>query len=486
MYFEKNVVKMQKKTYKMTFKRKFIGTFCCVDSLNDRKWLKCSYKEIKNATTYRYHVAINNPQVIQSKQQQQGIGGMSMLKNILVGQSGGPTAVINSSLYGVIEEGLRNKEKIGTVYGMVHGIEGFLAGNFINLSEVADNEPIDRLKITPASFLGSCRYMLPEDLGDKVYDKLFDAFAQMNIGYVFYIGGNDSMDTVSKLSRVALLKKSDIRFIGVPKTIDNDLVMTDHTPGYGSTAKYVASTLREIILDATCYAHPSVTIVELMGRHAGWVTAASVLARTEYSRNPYLIYMPEHAFDMEEFKKSLKAALEQKTAVVVCVSEGIADKDGRFICEYADAASVDGFGHKMLTGCGKYLENYVKAEFGIKCRSIELNLPQRCSSLLASATDIDEAEKAGKAAVVAALDGETGKMITFVRDDTNGYEINYGLADVNDICNKEKKFPAEWITADGTDISDEYIKYVRPLIQGTNIAEYSDGVPVHLKPAYYR
>ena len=409
-----------------------------------------------------------------------------MLKNILVGQSGGPTAVINSSLYGVIEEGLRNKEKIGTVYGMVHGIEGFLAGNFINLSEVADNEPIDRLKITPASFLGSCRYMLPEDLGDKVYDKLFDAFAQMNIGYVFYIGGNDSMDTVSKLSRVALLKKSDIRFIGVPKTIDNDLVMTDHTPGYGSTAKYVASTLREIILDATCYAHPSVTIVELMGRHAGWVTAASVLARTEYSRNPYLIYMPEHAFDMEEFKKSLKAALEQETAVVVCVSEGIADKDGRFICEYADAASIDGFGHKMLTGCGKYLENYVKAEFGIKCRSIELNLPQRCSSLLASATDIDEAERAGKAAVVAALDGETGKMITFVRDDTNGYEINYGLADVNDICNKEKKFPAEWITADGTDISDEYIKYVRPLIQGTNIAEYSDGVPVHLKPAYYR
>lgn len=262
--------------------------------------------------------------------------------------------------------------------------------------------------------------------------------------------------------------------------------MTDHTPGYGSTAKYVASTLKEIILDATCYAHPSVTIVELMGRHAGWVTAASVLARTEYSRNPYLIYMPEHAFDMEEFKKSLKAALEQETAVVVCVSEGIADKDGRFICEYADAASVDGFGHKMLTGCGKYLENYVKAEFGIKCRSIELNLPQRCSSLLASATDIDEAEKAGKAAVVAALDGETGKMITFVRDDTNGYEINYGLADVNDICNKEKKFPAEWITADGTDISDEYIKYVRPLIQGTNIAEYSDGVPVHLKPAYYR
>ena len=170
----------------------------------------------------------------------------------------------------------------------------------------------------------------------------------------------------------------------------------------------------------------------------------------------------------------------------MCVSEGIADKDGRFICEYADAASVDGFGHKMLTGCGKYLENYVKAEFGIKCRSIELNLPQRCSSLLASATDIDEAEKAGKAAVVAALDGETGKMITFERDDTNGYEINYGLADVNDICNKEKKFPAEWITADGTDISDEYIKYVRPLIQGTNIAEYSDGVPVHLKPAYYR
>ena len=407
-------------------------------------------------------------------------------KNLIVGQSGGPTAVINSSLYGVVSEGLSHPDTIEHVYGMVNGIEGFLNDRVLDFEEALPGEKLEYLTHTPGAYLGSCRYKLPESLEDPVYPALFRKFEELNIGWFFYIGGNDSMDTVSKLSRVALLKKSDIRFIGVPKTIDNDLVMTDHTPGYGSTAKYVASTLKEIILDATCYAHPSVTIVELMGRHAGWVTAASVLARTEYSRNPYLIYMPEHAFDMEEFKKSLKAALEQETAVVVCVSEGIADKDGRFICEYADAASVDGFGHKMLTGCGKYLENYVKAEFGIKCRSIELNLPQRCSSLLASATDIDEAEKAGKAAVVAALDGETGKMITFVRDDTNGYEINYGLADVNDICNKEKKFPAEWITAEGTDISDEYIKYVRPLIQGTNIAEYSDGVPVHLKPAYYR
>lgn len=410
-----------------------------------------------------------------------------MVRNILAGQSGGPTAVINSSLYGVIEAGLKNKDKIGTVYGMVHGIEGFLSGKVINLSELADNEPVERLKTTPGSFLGSCRFRLPEDLKAVVYDKLFEKFEEMNIGYVFYIGGNDSMDTVSKLSRAAELKKSDIRFIGIPKTIDNDLVLTDHTPGYGSTAKYVASTLKEIILDATCYSHPAVTIVEMMGRHAGWVTAASVLARTEYSRNPYLIYMPECAFDMEEFKKSLKEALEKESSVIVCVSEGIADKDGTFICEYSDEAVVDGFGHKMLTGCGKVLENVVKKEFGIKCRSIELNLPQRCSALLSSATDIEEAQKAGETAVKAALDGETGKMVAFIRQDkSDGYSISYELADVNMICNKEKKFPQEWIINNGTDIADAYIEYARPLIQGSFLSEYSDGLPVHMKPAYCR
>ena len=310
-----------------------------------------------------------------------------MLKNILVGQSGGPTAVINSSLYGVIEEGLRNKEKIGTVYGMVHGIEGFLAGNFINLSEVADNEPIDRLKITPASFLGSCRYMLPEDLGDKVYDKLFDTFAQMNIGYVFYIGGNDSMDTVSKLSRYAASIGSSVRVIGEPKTIDNDLVNTDHTPGFGSAAKYVASTVREITTDANVYEKKSVTIIEIMGRHAGWITAASALARKYEGDNPLFIYLPEVAFDQDAFLRDLEKAFEKNCNLIVCVSEGIHDADGTFICEYDSSVGTDTFGHKMLAGCGKYLENLVRSRLGVKARSVELNVSQRCSAALISAND---------------------------------------------------------------------------------------------------
>ena len=395
--------------------------------------------------------------------------------------SGGDCQALNATMRGVYKAVTNNAKEPVEFYGFEDGYKGLMYGKF----RLLNDDDFSNILTVGGTILGTSRVPFkqihePDANGLDKVAAMKETYHKLQLNCLVMLGGNGSTKTAN------LLSEEGLNVITLPKTIDNDLVMTDHTPGYGSTAKYVASTLKEIILDATCYAHPSVTIVELMGRHAGWVTAASVLARTEYSRNPYLIYMPEHAFDMEEFKKSLKAALEQETAVVVCVSEGIADKDGRFICEYADAASVDGFGHKMLTGCGKYLENYVKAEFGIKCRSIELNLPQRCSSLLASATDIDEAEKAGKAAVVAALDGETGKMITFVRDDTNGYEINYGLADVNDICNKEKKFPAEWITAEGTDISDEYIKYVRPLIQGTNIAEYSDGVPVHLKPAYYR
>ena len=403
-----------------------------------------------------------------------------MLKNILVGQSGGPTAVINSSLYGVIEEGLRNKEKIGTVYGMVHGIEGFLAGNFINLSEVADNEPIDRLKITPASFLGSCRYMLPEDLGDKVYDKLFDTFAQMNIGYVFYIGGNDSMDTVSKLSRYAASIGSSIRVIGEPKTIDNDLVNTDHTPGFGSAAKYVASTVREITTDANVYEKKSVTIIEIMGRHAGWLTAASALARKYEGDNPLFIYLPEVAFDQDAFLRDLEKAFEKNCNLIVCVSEGIHDADGTFICEYDSSVGTDTFGHKMLAGCGKYLENLVRSRLGVKARSVELNVSQRCSATLISATDQQEAIAAGKFGVQAALDGETGKMVSFIRqtDTAGSYQMVCGLEDVNAICNEEKTVPVEWITPDGPDVTEDFIRYARPLIQGNiSVPLGEDGLP---------
>ena len=255
-------------------------------------------------------------------------------KNLIVGQSGGPTAAINSSLYGVVKEGLRQKEKIAHVYGMVNGIEGFLNGTVLDFEEALPGEELEYLKTTPGAYLGSCRYKLPEDLEDAVYPKLFQKFEELEIGYFFYIGGNDSMDTVSKLSRYAKKVGSDIRVIGEPKTIDNDLVLTDHTPGFGSAAKYVATTVREIVLDANVYEKKSVTIIEIMGRHAGWLTAASVLARKSVGDNPLLIYLPETDFDEEAFLKKVEASFEKNVNVVVCVSEGIHDKDGVFICEY--------------------------------------------------------------------------------------------------------------------------------------------------------
>lgn len=403
--------------------------------------------------------------------------------NILVGQSGGPTAVINSSLYGVIKEALDTPDQIDTVYGMVNGIEGFLGGKTIDLTQYGKEHDLSLLKTTPASFLGSCRYKLPEDLEAEVYPVIFSKFQEMSIGAVFYIGGNDSMDTVSKLSRYAEKVGSDIRFMGVPKTIDNDLILTDHTPGYGSTAKHVAATVKEIILDAGVYEHPVVTIVELMGRNAGWVTAAGALARTDYDRNPMLIYLPEADFEPAAFIEDVKQALKGQNSVVVCVSEGISDKNGKFICEYGADAGVDGFGHKMLTGCGKVLEQMVKKEIGCKCRSIEINLPQRCSAIIASLTDIEEAQSAGSFAVKKALEGCTGQMITFVRGEGE-YTMTCGMEDVNKICNQEKKFPAEWITKNGTDVASQFLDYVKPLIRGESKVPFVDGVPQYLKPAY--
>ena len=402
--------------------------------------------------------------------------------NILVGQSGGPTAVINASLYGVVQEAIE-KEKIDHVYGMVNGIEGFLKNCVIDMSDYAKDHDICLLKTTPASFLGSCRFKLPENLEDPVFPAIMAKLKEYEIKAFFYIGGNDSMDTVSKLSRYAAKVGEDICFVGVPKTIDNDLILTDHTPGYGSTAKYVATTVKEIVQDAGVYVHPVVTIVELMGRNAGWVTAASVLARTEYDRNPLLVYLPESDFEVDQFVEDVKGALKQQNSVVVCVSEGISDKNGKFICEYGAAAGVDNFGHKMLTGCGKVLEGIVKERIGCKCRSIECNLPQRCSAILASRTDIEEAEGAGRYAVNAALASGTGIMITFIRSEGD-YAITYGTEDVNKICNREKKFPAEWITAHGTDIAEEFLSYVKPLIQGESTVPFENGLPVYLKPAY--
>lgn len=401
-----------------------------------------------------------------------------MKKNVIVGQSGGPTAVINASLYGVVYEALMQKEQIGTVYGMINGIEGFLADTIMDMNSVEQSGELELIKTTPGSFLGSCRYKLPEDLKDDVYPLLFKKFEEYSIGYFFYIGGNDSMDTVSKLSRYAAISGSEICFIGIPKTIDNDLVLTDHTPGFGSAAKYVASTVREIAIDASVYDNKkSVTIVEIMGRHAGWLTASSVLARKFENDNPVLIYLPESAFNTDTFIEDVKKALEHTSNLVVCVSEGINDGNGTFICELASDVGVDTFGHKMLTGSGKYLENLVKEKLGVKVRSIELNVNQRCSSSMISATDQEEAIQAGISGVHFALDGITGKMIAFHRTEGADYSINYVPEDVNLICNQEKTVPPEWITGNGSDIGQAFIDYALPLIQGIVNVPEENGLP---------
>ena len=401
-------------------------------------------------------------------------------KNLIVGQSGGPTAVINSSLYGVVSEGLRHPEQIQHIYGMVNGIEGFLAGTVLDFATALPGSSLEKLKTTPGAYLGSCRYKLPESLEDPIYPRLFQKFREMNIGWFFYIGGNDSMDTVSKLSRYAAQTGSDIRIIGEPKTIDNDLVHTDHTPGFGSAARYVASTVREITIDANVYEKKSVTIVEIMGRHAGWLTAASALARKYKDDNPLLIYLPETTFDQEAFLKAVEKSFEKNCNVIVCVSEGIHDAEGTFICEYDSSVGTDTFGHKMLAGCGKYLENLVRSRLGVKARSVELNVSQRCSVSMMSATDQMEAVTAGNFGVQAVLNGETGKMVSFLRETgTDGsYSMKCSLEDVNVICNEEKTVPADWITADGSDVTQDFLDYAAPLIQGTvEIPLGTDGLP---------
>lgn len=401
-----------------------------------------------------------------------------MKKNAIVGQSGGPTAVINASLYGVVYEALNREDVCGTIYGMINGIEGLLKGTVMDMKPLELSGELELIRTTPGAYLGSCRYRLPDDLEDEVYTRIFERFQEYNIGFFFYIGGNDSMDTVSKLSAYADKISSDIRFIGIPKTIDNDLVLTDHTPGFGSAAKYVASTVREIALDASVYDNKtSVTIVEIMGRHAGWLTAASALARKFEGDNPVLIYLPETAFDPDRFIESVKTSLESVPNLVVCISEGIHDGNGMFVCELDKAIGTDSFGHKMLTGSWKYLENLVKEKLGVKVRSVELNVSQRCSSAMLSGTDLKESVAAGAYGVKRALEGESTKMVAFTRLPDAPYRINYELKDVHQICNQEKTVPLEWITKEGSDVSQEFIDYALPLIQGSVKVPEENGLP---------
>ena len=405
--------------------------------------------------------------------------------NAVVGQSGGPTAAINATLAGVIR-GALEAECIDKVYGMRNGIEGFINGNVLELNDIfADEEQLCVLEQTPAAALGSCRKKLPvPDMNDEnsveFYNKLFARIEELGIKYFFYIGGNDSMDTVAKMSRYASEKGIEIRIMGVPKTIDNDLPMTDHTPGFGSAAKYIATTVREMIRDCGVYTVKAVTIVEIMGRDAGWLTASSAIGRVVDGVEPDLVYLPERNFSMESFLADVKAALEKKPNVVVAVSEGLRFADGRYVGEGAQSGAVDIFGHRYLAGTGKALEMAVKSEIGCKVRSVELNLPQRCAAHLASDTDLCESVRVGRAAVKAAAEGVSRVMMTILRTSEQPYATEIGHSDVSEIANLIKKVDDDFINAEGNHVTDACCRYLLPLIAGERQIAYCGGLPVHI------
>ena len=406
-----------------------------------------------------------------------------MRGNIVVGQSGGPTAVINSSVAGVYAAA--KKLGVKKIYGMVHGIQGFLQDNLIDLGEYLDDETgIELLKRTPSAFLGSCRFKMPKIEGhEDVYEKVFEIMEKHDIECLFYAGGNDSMDTVKMLSDYAAAHNKPQRFMGVPKTIDNDLPVTDHCPGYGSAAKYIATSMKEIIRDNESFGveKPTVCIVEIMGRHAGWLTAAAALSRGDDCSGPDAIYLPEVTFDMDKFMEKVKYLAATKSSVVIAVSEGVALADGRFVCELGNASDfVDAFGHKQLSGCAATLANKVAAETGLKTRAVEFSTLQRAATHLASLTDINEAFQVGYDAVKVAEEGKTGMMITLNRNGDDPYQCGTSAYDIHAIANVERPVPAEWITEDGCDVNEGYINYARPLIMGELQPLFVNGVPRHL------
>lgn len=406
-----------------------------------------------------------------------------MKGNVIVGQSGGPTAAINSSLAGVYRTA--KDRGANKVYGMLHGIQGLMQERYIDLSEYIKSDlDAELLRRTPAAFLGSCRYKLPEIHENReVYDKIFEILKKLDIEAFIYIGGNDSMDTIKKLSDYAIVTGFPTRFIGCPKTIDNDLALTDHTPGYGSAAKYIGTSVKEIIRDGFCleYSKGIVTIVEIMGRNAGWLTGAAALSKGEDCDGPDLIYLPEMPFDLEKFNKKVADLISKKPSIVIAVSEGIHLEDGRYVCELGQGIDfVDAFGHKQLSGTANYLASYIAGEFGCKTRAIELSTLQRAASHCASRVDILEASQVGGAAVKAADEGDTGKMVVLQRLSDDPYQCSTEVKDVHKIANDEKLVPREWINEDGTYVTEEFINYVRPLIQGDVPAIMVDGIPRHL------
>lgn len=404
------------------------------------------------------------------------------MKNLLVAQSGGPTAVINATLAGVIQ-GVRTSNQVDIIYGAKNGIEGVIKSNILDLNEVAnDTSALDALTCTPSSALGTCRYKLKDWREDeRPYRKIIDTFYKLGIKYFIYIGGNDSMDTVHKLTNYCTSNHHDFIVMGAPKTIDNDLVMTDHSPGFGSAAKYIASTMAELERDTASYDFPAVTIVEIMGRNAGWLTASSALARINGGAGPDLIYLCEREFNQERFLLDIRAKLECKPNILVAVSEGIKDVNGNYVSDQLSSGEVDNFGHKYIAGAARALERLVRGKIGCKVRSIELNLMQRASAHLASDTDVTEAQSLGQKALTCALHGETGRMAGIKRLSNNPYRVEFISVPVEEVANKEKKVPFSWITPDGNDVTREMVDYLKPLIQGETKTIYENGIPRQIK-----
>jgi len=401
---------------------------------------------------------------------------MSLKGACIFGQSGGPTSVINASAYGVFREALKDPN-ITRVLGAAHGIKGVLSDQLFDIGK-EDPAELELLKSTPSSALGSCRYKLKDPaVDDTDYKRILEIFKKNDVRYFFYNGGNDSMDTCNKVSKYLLSQGYECRVIGIPKTIDNDLWGTDHCPGYGSAAKYIAATCAEIYRDATVYDTGAVTIIEAMGRNAGWLTAASALAGLSGCA-PDLIYLPELPFDVDSFIARVKQCYEEKGNCIAVISEGVKDKDGVFIAEYASKdAAADAFGHKQMGGSAAYLAMRVKEALGAKVRPIEFSLMQRCAAHCASLTDVEEAVRMGAEAVRAAVSGVTDKMVAIRRAESGAYAAETQLLELTAVANTEKKFPLEWITPDGAGVTEAFFDYALPLIAGENPYCWQNGLP---------
>ena len=401
------------------------------------------------------------------------------MKNLLIAQSGGPTVAINSTLMGIYEFA---QKKVNKIYGARFGIKGLLDENIYDLSKIIDKNNISLLPQTPACALGSCRQKLKDpNEASTQYENLIKILRKYSINYFIYIGGNDSMDTVSKISNYLKIRDiNDIIVVGAPKTIDNDLFETDHCPGFGSAAKYIATTIAELERDCSIYSIPAVTLVEIMGRDAGWLTAASALSRLNGSNGPSLIYCCERIFDIQSLFNDIDEKFKSKNnSILIALSEGIHDKSGKYISEIGCQNYLDEFGHKQNAGAAKILDGFIKKEFGCKVRSIEINTLQRCAAHSASLTDIKESIKLGEKAAECALNDMCGAMSTIIRKNNDPYEVEYGSTQADFVANKVKHLPSSMISPSGSDVTNEAIEYLKPLIQGELQVKYQNGIPLH-------